>query len=523
MTLADWYDTDGPFKDNITGAITAETLREFSAAVALTLSGWFNVKDYGAVGDGSTDDTAAIQAALSAVPSAGGIVYFPPGTYSVPSGGLTCSNRVKILGAGMGITIISMTATTALTCLTLTAPWCVIEDIGISHPLGSRNAALTGLSVTHRDFTILQRVQVSGFPIGASLQGGIYFTVDGCSFRDFTTSGLDLGYAAQGDAGDSTVMNTTFDRTQAETEVGGTAVLWHSGGGLRFLNNKINGRPTDGAFEHGLRMYLADGVTTGVMLIEGNSIETFTGKGVSLERAGTGAVANTLIITGNGIGGGSQGGASTYGIYIDNDTDGVVIDGNQIYVCGIAAYINRAKHVAFGSGNSFSRISTVGVDIAALSRDVEGLGGFPIDCETGGLAVRIGDVLIVPTEYSFRVPVRNVSTTTEQIVVEVDINSYSTVMAIVEAVGTTQESGSGVARAGRVLTGAGSGADVTASGTVGGSDVTTTGHSIQFNTSGLAGKVQITVKKNAGTSLDVLVGIRLFGMFKSVKQVYRNA
>lgn len=36
-----------------------------------------NVKDYGAVGDGETDDTAAIVAAMQA----GSTLYFPPGTY----------------------------------------------------------------------------------------------------------------------------------------------------------------------------------------------------------------------------------------------------------------------------------------------------------------------------------------------------------------------------------------------------------------------------------------------------------
>ena len=44
----------------------------------------FSVKDFGAVGDGVTDDTAAIQAALSALFSAsGGSLYFPKGTFKI--------------------------------------------------------------------------------------------------------------------------------------------------------------------------------------------------------------------------------------------------------------------------------------------------------------------------------------------------------------------------------------------------------------------------------------------------------
>lgn len=51
-------------------------------SLTLSLHGTtFNVRDFGAKGDGKTFDTAAIQKALDACQPSGGIVQFPPGTY----------------------------------------------------------------------------------------------------------------------------------------------------------------------------------------------------------------------------------------------------------------------------------------------------------------------------------------------------------------------------------------------------------------------------------------------------------
>jgi len=62
-----------------------------------------NVKDstYGAVGDGTTDDTTAIQAALTAVGTNGGTIYFPVGRYKITSA-LTVSRNQKLVGEGSG-------------------------------------------------------------------------------------------------------------------------------------------------------------------------------------------------------------------------------------------------------------------------------------------------------------------------------------------------------------------------------------------------------------------------------------
>ena len=52
-----------------------------AAAPVLAATNHFNVRNFGATGDGKTFDTAAIQKALDAVPAPGGTVEFPPGIY----------------------------------------------------------------------------------------------------------------------------------------------------------------------------------------------------------------------------------------------------------------------------------------------------------------------------------------------------------------------------------------------------------------------------------------------------------
>src|SRR5260221_364660 len=54
---------------------------------------------FGAKGDGSTDDYTAITAAIAALPTGGGIVYFPPGRYVAGTTISANKTGVSLVGA----------------------------------------------------------------------------------------------------------------------------------------------------------------------------------------------------------------------------------------------------------------------------------------------------------------------------------------------------------------------------------------------------------------------------------------
>jgi pectate lyase-like protein len=64
-----------------------------------------NAQTYGAKGDGTTDDTTAIQNALNAVPSAGGTVVLPAGTYIISSTLTIDKDGTILTGVGAGSTL----------------------------------------------------------------------------------------------------------------------------------------------------------------------------------------------------------------------------------------------------------------------------------------------------------------------------------------------------------------------------------------------------------------------------------
>lgn len=102
----------------------------------------FNVQNFGAKGDGITDDTAAIQSAIDAAAAAGGgQVYMPTGTYIVsggeePSDGcLMLKSNVYLYGDGMGATTVQVAdgSDTKITGVIRSAYGEETHDFGVSN------------------------------------------------------------------------------------------------------------------------------------------------------------------------------------------------------------------------------------------------------------------------------------------------------------------------------------------------------------------------------------------------------
>jgi hypothetical protein len=129
---------------------------------------FLNVLDFGAVGDGVANDTAAIVAALAA----GNNIYFPAGTYRITASIDIQPNKL-ILGAGQRNSIIKVDG----------------AIYGFGRVYGSQTTSRT-------------EIRNLGFEGTASALGGVYFEnatrirIDSCDFYDFAASnayGIRLG------------------------------------------------------------------------------------------------------------------------------------------------------------------------------------------------------------------------------------------------------------------------------------------------------------------------------------------
>ena len=139
---------------------TGATARTVDAKLKDTVS----VKDFGATGDGVTDDRAACQAAITAAKAVGGSVYFPAGSYLIRSiagsdsknNGLiipftdanSTSNRVRLYGDGASTVL--KAGDNNMIVLRCCDSHCEIEGFSID---GNSKTTIWGIGVVPLDMT----------------------------------------------------------------------------------------------------------------------------------------------------------------------------------------------------------------------------------------------------------------------------------------------------------------------------------------------------------------------------------
>jgi hypothetical protein len=103
-----------------------------TGAVTLTMQGKVrervSVKDFGAVGDGIANDTAAVQAAVVAVASSGAQIYFPAGTYKITSV-ISTTGHLNIIGDGEKTVLDFSTVTSGSEGITVTGSLAQIQNV----------------------------------------------------------------------------------------------------------------------------------------------------------------------------------------------------------------------------------------------------------------------------------------------------------------------------------------------------------------------------------------------------------
>lgn len=150
---------------------TTTTSTTSTSTTSTTLPGMLSVKNYGAVGDGVTDDTAAIQRAIDACPT-GGTVSFPAGTYAINST-VYLRSGITITGAGTNQTVLVMPRKSAATVMLygVNISGAAVRDLALRGS-GAFTGNEYGLSITGARDCTLKNLRLDDLRFGMKLGAG---------------------------------------------------------------------------------------------------------------------------------------------------------------------------------------------------------------------------------------------------------------------------------------------------------------------------------------------------------------
>ena len=267
----------------------------------------FNVKSYGAIGNGIANDTAAINAAATAAGGAGGgIVWLPAGQY-LTSADIVLPAGVSIAGASCIYSAIIPTTATQNGIVVDGTQGVTVSDLQILPNLAMTAGAgvLVQGTGSANNLTKISRVVTVGCYIGVYFPQVAYSSVDTCGFFNSVLIDCAFRNTATPGAGDWTVINCTF------ASAGAVGVYIASGGGARIINNKL----VQGAY--GIEIDLDGSIATVDLLVIGNSIENYTNGPIRFQSlAGTPGTFANVIIANNQIQGPTTGGVGSAAIQV---------------------------------------------------------------------------------------------------------------------------------------------------------------------------------------------------------------
>lgn len=281
-------------------------------------SGPVNVRWFGAAGDGSTDDTTAMQAAHNT----GAVVYYPA-TASHYKFTILSIAQGGIIGQGP-TTLLKSSDTTSSDVITYTGNgsngvYPLFRDFSLSGPNTSSSIVKTagvGLRFNPtRDAGALQNFTLSNInfadlPDCLDLSYTAAVSVETCTFYFYRNKAIRFANPNHVDVGDSHVTGCTFFNGTGATYANlGAGIYQESGGGLRISNNKFNG----GNAHYTLNLL----GQTSDLIITGNSFENCASAAIGLSNPNNTAAApirfenvviganqfarNTVDITANAI------------------------------------------------------------------------------------------------------------------------------------------------------------------------------------------------------------------------------